>query len=507
MTDEQGGGVTGLRAKTVSGWLWTMGYVGLTTPVTFLANAVLARSLGLTEYGRYSYLMTVFALGSAALALGYGLAVARFAAARFGSGDRAELLRLLKAHNTVNVLWFGTATALLLIFLLQPAGRLAGVIVVAAFAVAYLESSSLALPALQRSDRAAQVALVGVLGVQAAVIAVALSTQDPEAVFIARLVVGSVLAPLRLIALPRDVRWACLTFAVPRLPPEIWRFASLSYVGTLLGLLVFGRSEIVLLEAFDYIAALGIFALAFGLSSQVTSLIDAATGPLSVALTYRLAQAQAEDAGGRLLVQAQKAVLTCVVLWAALTLLPVSQLIPFLYGESFRPAAAVFLIGSAASFYQSAAAPMEALASALGKPELPLRANAAGFATGFALALLLIPHFGLYGAVWSNVAGQATSSTVLAVSVGRRVGASREVMRLLFRVGIAVMATAGLAAAALNISLWGAAALWCVTTPLVLAALRKGYVVNWTKGELETISGSFPQRLRPFTRLAFPPSK
>ena len=68
---------------------------------------------------------------------------------------------------------FDRVFAVVLVVVVRPAPEVAALVVAASYLAAYLESSSLVLPALQRSDKAAQAAAIGVTGVNLAVVAAA----------------------------------------------------------------------------------------------------------------------------------------------------------------------------------------------------------------------------------------------------------------------------------------------------------------------------------------------
>lgn len=483
------------QSQAVRGWLWTLAYVGTLTPLSFIANAVLARTLGVTGFGEYSYAITVLSLGQAVIALGYGTAVGRYAAAHHGAGEDERLLRLLRAHNTLNVAWSGTAVALLVVVLVRPTLPVAALLVAAAYLSAYMESTSLALPALQRTDKAAQVALVGALTVQLTCIVLCLLTRDPLVVVAGRFVMGAALAPVRLAVLPRAVRLACLSFGVPSLPRELLRFGAVAYVSSLLSLLVYSRTEVVLLQAFDHAQAIGLFALAFGLASQVTGLVDAAAGPLTPAMTSAISRDPSSVS--RLLLRAQKAVTMAVLAWGALTILPVALLIPTVYGQDFRPAAAVFLVAALGSFLQSVTAPLESFAYATKRPGLTLQAHGFGFVAGVAVALALIPPVGLYGAAIANTVGQLTSSLVLVATAARAAEASTDVRRLLLRAAVPLVLLVLFGYLALQLPLAVGLLAWASTAGVTLIALRCGVVFHWSPDEVASVRASLPRRLAP----------
>lgn len=491
-----------IQTRALSGWIWTMAYVGAMIPLNFVVNALVARSLGATGYGTLAYLTTVLGLGQAIITLGFGAGVARYCAVHHGAGDREPLLGLLRSHNTINTLWTGTLVAIVIVAITRPSAEVAVLLVATSYLSAYMESSSLVLPAIQRSDRAAQAAAIGTTALNLGVVAAALITHDPETVFVARFVIGAVLAPMRLLFLPPDVRRACVTFGRARLPRELLKFGFVTYISGLLGMLVYSRTEVILLDLFGHAEAVGLFALAFGLAAQVTAPVDAAIGPLTPAMTSLIARDPTTT--GRLIMRSYRAVLTSALLWAALVIVPLTALIPFIYGSEFVAAAPVFVFAAVASFIQSITAPNESFANATGRPGLPLRANLVGFVVGTGLAILLIPPIGLYGAVAGSIAGQLVTTVVLLSASIRRAKLGWPAAALITRglVLLVVIGTAGLAATVL--SLWLAALLWVLTLALTLALLRSRHLLKWHADEVQSVLQSAPRALTPFLRIALP---
>lgn len=493
-----------VQRQMMHGWLWTTAGVALLLPVNFLVNAVLARQLGVRGFGEYAYLLTVVSLGQAVLALGYGNGVGRFAAAAHGKGDQEQVVRLLRSHTSVNTAWAGVSTAVLLILALRPGVELATMLVLASFLAAYLESSSLALPAVQRSDGAAKTSMVIVMITQMVVLAACIATRDAALVFALRVVAGACAAPIRLLALPPEIRRACLVPGRPSLPGAVLRYGFTAYAATLLGLLIFSRTEIVLLEAFDHSMAIGLFALAAGLAGQITGPVDAAIGPLTPALTSVVASDPADAA--RALMRALKAMVTAVMLWSSLTVLPVATVIPLLYGEPFTGAVGVFLITASASFMGSATSPNDAFAYALGRPGLTLRAGVIAFAVGGSLALVLIPPFGLYGAAVASAAGQIVAGVAVLVPVARASGAGWAPVGVVLRAAVHVAGVAVLTAVVVNapMPVASGALVTVVLVALTWTALRSGRLVHWEAGEAASVIASAPSKVAPLLRRVLP---
>src|SRR2546430_16905919 len=72
-----------LQRRAISGSSWTVIHTVVSLPLAFVANAIVARSLGVSSYGHLAFL-------SAALGLAYTFANFGFSTALIQQGSRAE---------------------------------------------------------------------------------------------------------------------------------------------------------------------------------------------------------------------------------------------------------------------------------------------------------------------------------------------------------------------------------------------------------------------------------
>jgi O-antigen/teichoic acid export membrane protein len=188
-------------------------------------------------------------------------------------------------------------------------------------------------------------------------------------------------------------------------------------------MLVFGRSEIFVLQAHHLRVAAGIFALATGLAGQVTVPIDSILGPLLPTAAALLAEApsRATEVAERTL--RVMSVLSAFTMAAAVPAVVVA--IPFLFSKGFSHGKAPFAVLGLISCFQSVAGPLSTLVLASRNAGSVLRVNIGCLALDAALAIALVPAIGIWGAVAANSSAQVMSISLLTVIAVRRVGVDR----------------------------------------------------------------------------------
>ena len=161
----------------------------------------------------------------------------------------------------------------------------------AAMATQCVGTSSVVLTATARNASAAKLSMVGGLATQVTTIGVAVVTHSATTTFAAQLLAGLASSSLCLLAIGPEERRAFLhPLVLRRLPPGFLRYGLSACGATLVGTLVFGRSEIFVLEANHLKVAAGVFALATSLAGQITVPMDSVMGPLLPTATRILAQ-------------------------------------------------------------------------------------------------------------------------------------------------------------------------------------------------------------------------
>ena len=303
-----------------------------------------------------------------------------------------------------------------------------------------------------RTAAAAQLMIVVNLVLQAVAVAVALGTESASAVWAARTLTSALALGATLLLLDSRRRRVVLQPRLPRsLGKPFWRYSLASWASGLVGLLVFSRSEIFLLQAFDQPEALGLFALAFGLSQQITAPVDAMLHALTPAVAGVLSEwperaAQAFERSTRV-----SALLSGGV--AAVVVPTLVFAVPLIYGDAFRSAAWLFVPLALVSAFQSVNNPVLAFVNARQRGGLILKASVVALVVNVGVAVALIPPFGAWGAVVANVTAQLVVLVWLAATEPLAASLGLSGMLRLYRsflLGVAVGGAALGAGAALN---------------------------------------------------------
>lgn len=246
----------------------------------FLAGAVsavvLARTLGPTQMGVYSYLLWLVAVLLAPACFGIPSTLTKYIAASMGRGELPIALGLARRLLRVQVLITAAVTLLSIATVWRLGGSQSSELTLLALLlvvpVALREGLLGILSGLQRYDRVAasalytalaQVLCIGVAGwlraglagmLLATLLAMALGavatlglTRNPV-----RQLLGEVAAPV-----PADLRRA------------IWRFAAAAFYTTLLSLVLWRRSEVLFLNHYSMAAQVAFYSLSFSLLEKL----------------------------------------------------------------------------------------------------------------------------------------------------------------------------------------------------------------------------------------------
>lgn len=302
------------------------------------------------------------------------------------------------------------------------------------------------LNAQNRVDAVAKAAFVQALAAGAASAGAALAGASGTTVWALAWASGIVAVPLWIAAVDPALRRAAFTPRLPcDLPAGFWRYGVTALAVSLGGLLVFSRSEVVILEWLEQEQALAVFALAFGIAQRLTTPVDTMLGPLVLALS-----ALGEAHPDRLREGFERALrLSCAAVAgiAGSLVVATSFAAPVLFGDEYPHVGLAFAALAVASLAQSAAHPFTALAYARGRPGIALRALAIALLVDVAVALALIPPFGVWGAVAANGAGGLTAIVLVARAAGGP-GSLRAAGVPALRLSLLAAAAAGLACAA-----------------------------------------------------------
>ncbi len=491
--------VAEIQQRAIAGSLWTGVNTIVYLPVAFVANAIVARTLGVEGYGELAFLTVALALALPLANLGFTASLIQAGSRSEASGRRRESDDLLRRN-----LGFHLAVELPILLAIaavltweRPWWQVLAIGGVVIFSCLF-SSAALAITIENRTAAGAKIAIGVNLLVQAATVGTALVTASASAVWVVRSLVPAAALACYLLVIDRQRRRVVLQPRLPRgLGRAFWRFAFLTWVGSLVALLVFSRSEIFLLQAFDQPVALGVFALAFGLSQQLTAPADALIHPLLPAVAGVL-HSFPERARATFERSTRVSSLVCGAI-AAATVPPLVFAVPLIYGEAFEATAWLFIPLALVSLFQSTNNPVTAFLNARQRGGLRLKVMLVALAFDLAIAVATIPEFGAWGAVAAAAIGQLVAITLLVVTEpfarGRGLGGFIQLHGAFF-VGIASAAIALSVGAALEP--WSAVAAvlvaFLIGSGLYFVALR--ITGGWlSSGDRQALIGAMPRPL------------
>lgn len=401
-------------------WFGLLTVAGLVSGL--LMSVILARGLGPTLMGQYSYLLWAARTITAMVALGFTIAVVRYTADALARGD-APL-----AGGFVHLLlrWQIVATsvgALVLVPLAfleaDPDLRWAFVVVIVMLFVTTLEAVyGHALQGAQRYDlttRASTVKMVLEL--------VACAT----ALWFGAGLLGLVLATSigTIVACLLKRRHARRVYPTPRRPvPDEARAALRAYLipislASILETLVWDRSEVFFLRVWAPAQDIAFYSLAFGLSSRALVLADVAGGALLPAFAALHGRGDRQE-----FIRVYRTAMRYVALAgapiAALIVALAEPIITLLYGTAYLPVARLLQVLVVVSVVGSMRQIAWTALRAVGEQRTALLATAVSAAVDLALAAVLIPYWSTTGAVVANSAAQLVGAVWAFVIMARR---------------------------------------------------------------------------------------
>jgi O-antigen/teichoic acid export membrane protein len=409
-----------LKRDLIRGSLWTLFAASVMVPVAFAANLVLAHVLHPAGLGRLATYVVAFTLATTVINLGVSDATVQWLAEARALGafdaERGLIRRCAGYHSFIE----GPIVAGVAFVLLHSAGWPAASIAAAAVWLTQIAgTSSVILTATARNALMAKLTLATAMAVQIVVVAAAVARHSAAFTYAAQLTAASVAPALCLFVISRVERQGVLRPTLRgRNPPGFNRYGVSACAGGLVSGLVFGRSELFVLQANGRLLEAGLFAVATGISSQITIPMDALMGPMVPTAAGLVAAAP-----GRALPVLQRALRISSLLGAltAAVVVPAGYvLIPYAFGSSFTAAQGAFVALALTSCLQSVIVPVSAFAFATRSATAVLRADLACLIVDAVLAFSLIPFIGLAGAATASASAQVLSLVLLVRVVVRR---------------------------------------------------------------------------------------
>lgn len=484
-----------LQERAVRGALWTGIHTLVSLPLAFVVNIVVARILDVEGYGRLTYLTTVITIASVIAGMGVTTALVQFGAKAHARGRPDEVRRLLSATQGFRLLVSGPLIALVVLAVVRVEWWL--LVIALAFGVgapAVLGGARAALTIENRTDRSAQLTMIGNAVVQAAVVVAVVTIGTADAVWSARVVASGLMLALPLVIISAQYRRAVLRPSPPwRLGRPFWKFAVPTGIAGMIGALVSDRTEVVILDWFSDQYAMGLFGLAFGLAGHVYAPAQAFVGPLvpaisalsevdrgSVRQAFLRTTRAGSSIGGALVV----------------TLLPaLAVLVPLIYGQRFAPASdMVVVLGVSSAIVLIGSPHMAFLMARLGGRRI-LWVNVVSLVINLMLAFALIPFFGAWGAVIACAGGMAVRSVQVTLGEARALGVT--LREMLVSVGstllaIAITITLWLCSMLFDMPVLALASLMALVGFLLFAVGLRVTRTGLTPGDVKAITRSLP---------------
>ena len=411
-----------LQQRAVQGAAWTVINTFVGIPIAFGVNLVVARVLGAADYGRLALLTALMEFVSAVLTRGVATAVIQFGSKAHAAGRTADVARLLSQWQGFRLLVaMPVLGAVVFVVADVPPEAMVLALVFGVVLPAALDGGAACLGIENKTADGAKIALLTTLITQVAVLAVAWLARTPDAVWATRLVVSGSTVALCLFRISPAYRVAVLRPMLPRgLPPGFWAFAvPMGLAGVVSGL-ISSRSEVFVMSWLAEPAALGIYALAFGLAVHAFAPAQALVGPLIPAISgLREVDEGAVRPAFRRVTRAGS---TVVALILSTALAPLALLVPLLYGAEFEEASPVVLALGITAGLATVGGPIFAFVSARLSGKAILAANLIALVVDIGLAILLIPILSTWGAVIANAGGAVTTLTILGTRELRALG-------------------------------------------------------------------------------------
>jgi O-antigen/teichoic acid export membrane protein len=323
-----------------------------------------------------------------------------------------------------------------------------------------------------------------------------LATHSASIVWVSRMLPGLLLIPMYYRLTDPRLRSSVFRPSWPTgLPRGYWRFALLGWIAIGTGTLVFSRSEAFVMHLYGQDTALGLFALAYGLSSQMTGPLDVLLSPLAPAMAA-VASVDPRRTVAAMLRSTRFFALGAGALTAVVP--AVAALVPVVYGDSYRQAATYLLPLAAVSTFQSTSNALSLSTYARRDGKTLAIAHAAALVVDLCLAFALIPALHAWGAVAANAASQLVAIGSL---LRRELAVSRvpPVQMLLTARAWACGVGAALAASGISAVLPGPAVARAAALVLVGSAIYF-VLLRGVGGALETddhgaLSGALPSSM------------
>jgi O-antigen/teichoic acid export membrane protein len=379
--------------------------------MTIVATVVLAHRLGPAGFGRYALLAFLLPVLVSVSDLGFSGGLMQRGATAYGRGDRFTIERGAGQALTWALLrWPALFVVGALLLRDSTATALYGIVSVVSIACSGV---GMTLLSTVRGGELARVVLLGGSLNAITTIVMALARQTPSQIFAAGLAAQSCGLAVQIVYLRADRAAFRASFRPQSLAgtkPD-FRFGATAFGGSQLAEFALSRSELLFFSSHQQ-AARGTYAAAWTTGNRLTLPLDALYGSLAASLT---AVPRAEGADMRAVQRSLRLSAALFVIAAGPALLLAFAAARLLFPSSFHGVTTSTIVLAASALAVSSVNPLIAIyfASRRAKPQMV--AAAAALAVNVGLSILLIPPYGLTGAVISNCFGALVYVVVLAL--------------------------------------------------------------------------------------------
>jgi len=413
--------------RVLSGGLWNLLARGLPQLYTLAISIAAARFLGLTDFGRQSFIAFVEISIVALISGGFTTSLTRYVGETLGRrrpGPLGPLMRWAWRIQMVGALLGGAILggAALLGADPEAAWLIAGAVAI----ISALQAvPSAILIGAQRLKAASLVGLAsGTIGTPAT-IAVLAAGGGIVGMFAVQAVVSAVnLILVGILARRMVLELAPLSEPADDLAHRVLKFSLFTTIGVTLTLIVWRRSEFLFLEHYSSDAEIGFYSIAFAVMTALILLPESITGAVSPAF----ASLHGAGATSRLRSGYSRAVrlllLGSLPLTAAAMALGPSTL-GLVYGSDFRATGPVLTLMLLSFPIVSLSSVSNALMLGLARVRIPMIVGISAASVTIGLNFLLVPALDALGAALANSGGQVAATLPILVYANREVGPVR----------------------------------------------------------------------------------
>jgi len=410
-----------LQRLAIRGASWTLLHTVIALPIAFAVNILIARILGVVDYGRLAYLTSVMGIVESIISMGIGIGVVQFGSKAHAAGRTSQVVELLSSAQAVRLATIAPVMTLLVVSIAEVGPVLLVVAVVFGVLIPSVVGAATYCFGIESksAEDAKNAMLVNAL-TQAGVVVAILTIGSADSVWATRMIFGGIGVLLALFYVLPVYRRAVFRPRFRRFPAGFWKFALPAGAAAAVGTMISSRVEVVVLTWMDAAHAAGLFALAFGLAAHLFGPAQALVAPLVPAISG-LHEVD-RDAVAPALVRTLRASSTAVGAIVAAALPLFAFLVPLIYGADFADAVPLLIVLGLSGGLVVIVSPLTAFVMARLLGSRLLITNVVSLAVNVALMLVLVPFFGVWGAVIGNATSAVTQLLILLLGESRLAG-------------------------------------------------------------------------------------